>query len=105
PPPAHLAPIRRLVLAAELRDAETATHITRVSHYSAVLARALHLSPGETEVLGHAVTMHDVGKIGIPDAILFKRGALDEEEKKVMESHTLIGSRILADSPSELMQQ
>jgi putative two-component system response regulator len=102
---AHIDTIRRLVLAAELKDPDTARHILRISRYSVVLAKALHMSPGETEVLGHAVTMHDVGKIGVPDAILFKRGALDEEEKKVMESHTLIGSRILADSPSELMQQ
>lgn len=102
---AHVDTIRRLVLAAELKDTETARHILRISRYSVVLAKALHMSPGETEVLGHAVTMHDVGKIGIPDAILFKRGALDPEEKKVMESHTLIGGRILADSPSELMQQ
>ena len=102
---AHIDTIRRLVLAAELKDPETARHIMRISRYSAVLAKALHMSPGETEVLAHAVTMHDVGKIGIPDAILFKRGALDAEEKKVMESHTLIGGRILADSPSALMQQ
>lgn len=102
---AHLDTIRRLVLAAELRDGDTARHITRVSHYSAVLAKALHMSPGESELLGHAVTMHDVGKIGIPDAILRKRGALDAEERTVMQGHTLIGARILADSPSELMQQ
>jgi len=102
---AHVDTIRRMVLAAELKDPDTARHILRISRYSVVLAKALHMSPGETEVLGHAVTMHDVGKIGIPDAILFKRGALDEEEKKVMESHTLIGGRILDDSPSELMQQ
>jgi putative two-component system response regulator len=102
---AHLDTIRRLVLAAELKDPDTARHIMRISRYSAVLAKALHMSPGETEALGHAVIMHDVGKIGIPDAILFKRGALDEQEKRVMESHTLIGSRILADSPSELMRQ
>jgi putative two-component system response regulator len=101
---AHVDTIRRLVLAAELKDPETARHILRLSRYSTVVARALQMSPGETELLGHAVTMHDVGKIGIPDAILFKRGPLDGEERKVMESHTLIGSRILADSPSELMQ-
>jgi putative two-component system response regulator len=101
---AHIDTIRRLVLAAELKDLETVRHIMRISRYSTVVGKALHLSPGEIEVLGHAVTMHDVGKIGIPDAILFKRGALDEEEKKIMESHTLIGSRILEDSPSELMQ-
>ena len=102
---AHVDTIRRMVLAAELKDPDTARHILRISRYSVVLAKALHMSPGETEVLAHAVTMHDVGKIGIPDAILFKRGALDAEEKKVMESHTLIGGRILADSPSALMQQ
>ena len=101
---AHVDTIRRLVLAAELKDPDTARHIMRISRYSAVLAKALHMSPGETEVLAHAVTMHDVGKIGIPDVILFKRGALDAEEKKVMETHTLIGGRILADSPSALMQ-
>ncbi|HLX11098.1 MAG TPA: HD domain-containing phosphohydrolase [Thermoanaerobaculia bacterium] len=102
---AHLDTIRRLVLAAELKDPDTARHILRISRYSAVLAKALGMSPTEIEVLGHAVTMHDVGKIGIPDAILCKRGALDAEERQVMETHTVIGSRILADSPSELMQQ
>jgi putative two-component system response regulator len=102
---AHVDTIRRLVLAAELKDPDIARHILRISRYSVALAKALRMSPGETEVLGHAVTMHDVGKIGIPDAILFKRGALDAEERAVMESHTLIGSRILADSPSELMRR
>jgi putative two-component system response regulator len=102
---AHLDTIRRLVLAAEFSDGDTARHITRISHYSAVLAQALRMSPGESELLEHAVTMHDVGKIGIPDAILRKRGALDAEERAVMQGHTLIGARILADSPSELMQE
>ncbi len=101
---AHVDTIRRLVLAAELRDPHTARHILRISHYSAVLAKALRMPPGDAEVLGHAVTMHDVGKIGIPDAILFKRGPLTQEERSIMESHTLIGSRILSNSPSELMQ-
>jgi putative two-component system response regulator len=101
---AHADTIRRLVLAAELKDSDTTRHILRISRYSVVLAKALHMSPGETEILGHAVTMHDVGKIGIPDAILFKRGPLTAEERRVMESHTLIGGRILAGSPSELMQ-
>jgi putative two-component system response regulator len=101
---AHVDTIRRLVLAAELRDPHTARHILRISHYSAVLAKALRMPPGDAEVLGHAVTMHDVGKIGIPDAILFKRGPLTREERSIMESHTLIGSRILSNSPSELMQ-
>ena len=48
--------------------------------------------------------MHDVGKIGIPDAILLKPGKLDEEEWEIMRSHTLIGAQILADSTSDVIQ-
>jgi putative two-component system response regulator len=102
---AHVDTIRRLVLAAEMKDPDTARHIVRIARYSAVLAKALAMSAAETEVLGHAVTMHDVGKIGIPDAILGKPGALTPAERTVMQRHTLIGSRILADSQSELMRQ
>ncbi len=101
---AHLDTIRRLVLAAELKDSETAHHIVRISRYTAVLGHALRMSPGEVEALGQAATMHDVGKIGIPDAILAKRGALTAEERRVMETHSTIGGRILDGSPSELMQ-
>ncbi|HYL06452.1 MAG TPA: HD domain-containing phosphohydrolase [Thermoanaerobaculia bacterium] len=101
---AHVDTMKRLVLAAELKDPDTARHIVRMSRYSAVLARALRMSAPETEALGHAVMMHDVGKIGIPDAILRKRGALDPAERAIMESHTLIGGRILAGSRSDLMR-
>lgn len=101
---AHVDTIRRLVLAAELKDAHTAEHIVRLSLYSGVLARALRFAPGEAEVLRHAVTMHDVGKIGIPDTILTKPGSLTTEERQIMETHTAIGARILADSPSELLR-
>jgi putative two-component system response regulator len=101
---AHVDTMKRLVLAAELRDPDTARHIVRMSRYSAVLARALRMTAAETEALGHAVMMHDVGKIGIPDAILLKRGALDPAERAIMESHTLIGDRMLAGSSSDLMR-
>jgi putative two-component system response regulator len=101
---AHVDTIRRLVLAAEMKDPETARHILRIGHYSAVLAQALRMSSGEAAVLGHAVTMHDVGKIGVPDVILFKRGNLTPEERVVMQAHTEIGGRILAGSFSELLQ-
>ena len=58
----------------------------------------------QTELLLYASPMHDVGKIGIPDAILLKPGKLTPEERKVMEEHTLIGSRILSGSESELLK-
>jgi putative two-component system response regulator len=101
---AHVDSIQRLVLAAEFKDAGTAHHIKRLSRYSRIFADALRLAPGDAEILRHAVTMHDVGKIGIPDAILSKAGKLTGEERRIMQSHTLIGARILEGSPSELIE-
>jgi|SRR6185295_7009989 len=101
---AHIDTIQRLVLAAEYKDRETAEHIQRMSLFGLVLAQAVHLPPGEIEVLRHAIPMHDVGKIGIPDSILLKPGKLTAEEREIMSSHTLIGGRILAGSPSNLLQ-
>jgi putative two-component system response regulator len=102
---AQLDTIRRLVLAAEFKDADTAHHVVRLGIYSGILARALHFSPQEEEVLRHAISMHDVGKIGIPDAILTKPGRLTAAERLVMETHTVIGARILSGSPSELLRE
>jgi len=76
----------------------------RISRYAAVLARALGLPAAEVATGSQAATMHDVGKIGIPDAILRKRGPLDAAERRIMQTHTEIGARILAGSPSALMQ-
>lgn len=101
---AHVDTIRRLVLAAELKDHDTSEHIVRISRFWAVLGRALSMSALEVEVGSHAATMHDVGKIGIPDEILRKPGPLTERERLVMQTHAEIGARILAGSPSELMQ-
>ncbi len=101
---AHVDSIQCLVLAAEFKDVGTAQHIKRLSRYSKILADALRLPPGDAEILRQAVTMHDVGKIGIPDAILSKPGKLTDEERQIMESHTLIGARILEGSPSELIE-
>lgn len=101
---AHLDTIRCLVLAAEFKDRHTAGHIQRISHYSTILARALGLPASEIEQLRHTAPMHDVGKIGIPDAILLKEGPLTPEERNVMQSHTLIGSQLLSGSTSELLR-
>jgi len=101
---AHLDTIRRLVLAAELKDSDTSEHIVRISRYSAVLGRALSLPAAEVETGSQAATMHDVGKIGIPSAILRKRGPLTADERDLMQTHAVIGAHILAGSSSELMQ-
>ena len=64
----------------------------------------MKLSKKLVEVIRHAAPMHDVGKIGIPDAILLKPGKLDEEEIAVMRNHTVIGAQILSNSTSEVLQ-
>lgn len=101
---AHLDTIKRLVRAAEYRDRETGSHIERIGGYCALLGRILGLSPREVELLRYASPMHDVGKIGVPDAILLKRGRLDDAEWAVMRRHPAIGAGILHGAPSDVLQ-
>jgi putative two-component system response regulator len=96
--------ILRLSKAAEYRDWETGSHIVRVSHYARVVARRLALPAGEQEIMFQAAPMHDVGKIGIPDSILLKPGALDDREFELIKEHTVIGHGILGGSSSALLQ-
>jgi putative two-component system response regulator len=96
--------IRRLSWAAEFRNQETGEHIVRVSLYCALLAERLGLGVERVELLRIASPMHDVGKIGIPDRILLKPGALTPDERKAMEAHAEIGYRMLAGSGAELLE-
>lgn len=94
----------RLALAAEYRDNDTGTHIKRIGYYSMSLAERLHMGQRESDTLYFASTMHDIGKIGIPDRILLKVGPLDEEEWTVMKTHTTIGASLLGGQSSELLR-
>lgn len=85
----------RLGRASEYRDLETGMHIKRMSHYSALLGKLYGLSPEMEELLLYSSPLHDIGKIGIPDAILLKPGKLNDEEFKVMKQHTTIGGKML----------
>lgn len=96
--------ILTLSKAAEYRDWETGSHIVRVSLYARIVARELSLPPDEQEILLQAAPMHDLGKIGIPDAILLKPGELDPVEYEMIKEHTIIGHRILSGSSAELLQ-
>lgn len=100
----HEEALRRLALAAELRDPETARHLERMSRYSAALARVAGLPEEACELLRLASPMHDVGKIGIPDDVLLKDGIFTPEDRAVMERHALIGYELLAGSSSPLLQ-
>lgn len=96
--------VLRLSIAAEYRDEETWAHIQRVSRYCALLARHAGLPDIFVEQMQVASPLHDIGKIGISDAILRKPGRYTPEEFSAMKQHTLIGSKILAGSRSALIQ-
>ncbi len=89
---------------AEYRDEETTRHLERVTRMSRVLADALRQAGPYTEIitdeyvdlLVQAAPMHDIGKVGIPDEILTKPGALTDEEFNIMKTHTEIGKRVLS---------
>ncbi len=95
--------IKRLALAAEYKEHDTAKHMQRVSNYSALIAEGLGFSPSEIEIISLAVQLHDVGKIGIEDSILNKPGKYTDEEYEVMKKHTLIGGEILGDTDDRFM--
>lgn len=101
---AHLEVIDRLAIAAEYRDDETGEHIKRVGQTSALVARALRLPPEQVLLIRRAATLHDVGKIGIPEHILLKPGRLTPDEFNVMKSHTTIGAKILSGGHFPLLQ-
>jgi putative two-component system response regulator len=96
--------LERLALAAEYRDDDTSQHTKRVGRTAALLARQLGLAADTVEHLRHAAPLHDVGKIGIPDAVWLKPGALSEHERRMLEEHTEIGGRILSGSRSPILR-
>jgi putative two-component system response regulator len=95
--------VQRLGMAAEYRDEETGSHILRMSHICALLARASGWSEADCDLILNASPMHDIGKIGIPDAILLKPGKFEPHEWEIMKTHAAIGSKLLDGDDSELM--
>jgi putative two-component system response regulator len=93
---AHLEVLDRLALAAEFRDDDTGQHTRRVGESSAHLAFELGLDAARVELIRRAAPLHDVGKIGVPDAILLRSNRLTPAEFEVMKTHTTIGARILS---------
>ena len=92
----------QLSKAAEFRDVDTGNHVLRVAMFSKALALELGLTGAEGDELLLASTLHDIGKIAIPDAILRKQGSLDALERSLMESHCIVGHRILTERDSAL---
>ena len=96
--------VERLAIAAEYRDDSTNGHNQRVGRLAARLAEAVGLPSEEVGLIARAAALHDIGKIGIPDALLRKPGALTPAEVCVMRTHTTIGARIVGGSPVPLLQ-
>ncbi len=96
--------VQRLGRAAEYKDNETGMHVIRMSHFSRHLALAAGCGEAWAEDLLHAAPMHDVGKIGVPDAILRKPGPLDADEWDIMRRHPEFGAEIIGEHDSNVLQ-
>jgi putative two-component system response regulator len=96
--------IERLTAAAELRDEDTGLHISRIGRYAQLISVHLGFPDEFSEKMSVASAMHDVGKIGIPDSILLKPGALTAEEFNLIKQHTVIGEKILRGSAHAMLQ-
>jgi putative two-component system response regulator len=101
---AQIEIIERLAVAAEFRDDNTGQHTQRVGQMSALLARQLGMPDGQIALMRRAAPLHDVGKIGVPDAILLKLGKLTEQEFAIVKTHTVIGARILSGGKFPLLR-
>jgi diguanylate cyclase (GGDEF)-like protein len=89
-----------LVLALSERHPELTEHSADVSRMAELVARRMGVAEDQLDHIRHAAELHDVGKVGIPDAILTKPEALDDEEWAFMRRHTIIGERIVAGAPA-----
>jgi putative two-component system response regulator len=101
---AHHDALFRLALAADFKDDDTGIHIVRIGFLAERLALALGRSRAWAEMLRKAAPMHDIGKIGIPDAVLKKPGRFEPDERQVMNKHARIGADILGQSRIPLFQ-
>ena len=96
--------VLRLGLAAEYRDDETGQHVLRMAHYAVAVAGQLGWPTEDLGRLFHAALMHDIGKLALPDSILFKPGPLSPAEWIIAKRHPLVGARILSGSDSDIIK-
>jgi HD-GYP domain-containing protein (c-di-GMP phosphodiesterase class II) len=100
----HLETIYRMAMVAEYRDqTDTASHLRRISKYTALVAAQLGLPYDLVEDLRYASPLHDIGKVAIPDAILLKPGKLTPDEYEQMKKHPVYGAKMLENAHSRLL--
>lgn len=100
----HLDVLKRLLKVLAWKDRETAAHNTRLGRYSLAIATRMGIKPREAELIAAAAPMHDIGKIGIPDAILQKQGPLDDDEWAIMKTHPSLGAGLLDAEVSPILR-
>ena len=100
----HYEAFERLATIAEYRDPDSGEHSSRVGELAAEIALQLGEDPAWSEELRLAGRLHDVGKVGVPDAILQKPGTLTAQEFEIMKTHTTVGATVFAGSRSTLIQ-
>jgi putative two-component system response regulator len=100
----HIEIVYRLARAAEYRDDNTGEHTRRVGRLSGELARTVGLSDHDAAMIERAAPLHDVGKVGVPDAILLKPSALSAGELDIIRTHPAMGARILSGSRVPLLR-
>jgi putative two-component system response regulator len=96
--------LHRLARAAEYRDDVTGRHAERVGLLSSLLASELGFPHREVDIIRRTAPLHDIGKIGIPDAVLRKPGRLTRSEFELMKTHTLIGEEILGGGRNQILK-
>ena len=96
---ANLDAIYMLAVACEAKDEDTGRHVRRIRDYAEAIARELGFDPREAETIGYSAVLHDVGKMHVPDHILKKPGPLTDDERAIIQQHTLAGERILSEKP------
>jgi response regulator RpfG family c-di-GMP phosphodiesterase len=99
----ELETLKMLAKAGEFRDTYTANHLLRMARYCALIGHNLGLNANTVDLLAVTAPMHDIGKVGIPDSILLKKGSLTADEIGVLQTHTQIGYDILKGSPSKYL--
>ena len=96
--------ILRLTRVAEYRDTDTGLHNARIGDFSGAIGKALGLSTDFVDIVTLASSLHDIGKVAIPDNILLKPSALTKEEFEIIKTHTTLGAKMLAGSSHAIIQ-
>ncbi|MEM7229363.1 MAG: HD domain-containing phosphohydrolase [Planctomycetota bacterium] len=99
----HLDTVFSLARTSEIYDQDTGEHVLRIRHIVERLAIALSWTPADASLLGCDAMLHDIGKLYVPTTILNKDGALDDDERMIMQLHTVRGARML-NSPASMTQ-